>query len=84
MQKETAAAGGTQTDTWTRNLRGEYSPVRRSRRIAPFPLTTGPTTPPAATKAKDSKPLRDPIHACSVSLLKQTGALKDALFICAV
>ena len=79
MQKEPVAAGGTQTGTWTRN-----SPVRRSCRIAPFPLTTGPTTPPAATKANDSKPLRDPIHACSVSLLKQTGALKDALFMCAV
>ena len=79
MQKETAAAGGTQTGTWTRN-----SPMRRSCRIAPIPLTTAPTTPSAATKAKDSKPLRDPIHACSVSLLKQTGALKDVPFICAV
>ena len=52
--------------------------VRRSCRVAPSPATATPA-PSAASKAKHSKPIREAIDACRVSLLKQARGLMDSV-----
>ena len=52
--------------------------VRRSCRVAPSPATATPA-PSAASKVKHSKPIREAIDACRVSLLKQARGLMDSV-----
>ena len=52
--------------------------VRRSCRVAPSPATATPA-PSVASKAKHSKPIREAIDACRVSLLKQARGLMDSV-----